>query len=75
MSKTNKLASSHKQKNIATPNATDTKNAVSVTSIPVVGIGCSAGGLEALQKFFSHAPVDSGLVFVVVQHLAPTYVG
>ena len=38
----------------------------------VVGIGCSAGGLEALDAFFAHMPVDSGMAYVVVQHLDPT---
>jgi two-component system, chemotaxis family, CheB/CheR fusion protein len=38
---------------------------------PVVGLGASAGGLEALQAFFSHLPAQTGLGFVVVQHLAP----
>jgi two-component system, chemotaxis family, CheB/CheR fusion protein len=35
---------------------------------PVVGIGSSAGGLEALAEFFGHMPPDSGLAFVVVTH-------
>lgn len=39
----------------------------------VVGIGASAGGLEALGKFFADTPVQSGLAFVVVQHLSPDY--
>lgn len=39
----------------------------------VVGIGASAGGLEALQQFFSFMSADSGLSFVVIQHLAPDY--
>ncbi|PWH13433.1 MAG: chemotaxis protein CheR [Anaerolineae bacterium] len=38
-----------------------------------VGIGASAGGLEALEAFFSHMPADSGLAFVVIQHLSPDY--
>ena len=38
-----------------------------------VGIGASAGGLEALELFFKSMPDDSGLVFVVVQHLSPDY--
>jgi len=38
-----------------------------------VGIGASAGGLEALEQFFKHMPTDSGLSFVVVQHLSPDY--
>lgn len=37
----------------------------------VIGIGASAGGLEALQQFFGHMPTNSGLSFVVVQHLSP----
>ena len=37
----------------------------------VVGIGASAGGLESLKEFFSAMPADSGLAFVVVQHLDP----
>ncbi|MDO9596280.1 MAG: CheR family methyltransferase [Azoarcus sp.] len=36
----------------------------------VVGIGASAGGLEALEQFFAHCPEDSGAVFVVIQHLS-----
>ncbi|HEU4408276.1 MAG TPA: chemotaxis protein CheB [Polyangiaceae bacterium] len=39
----------------------------------VVGIGASAGGLEALERFFSHVPLDSGMAFVVVQHLSPDF--
>ncbi|WPP48860.1 chemotaxis protein CheB [Catalinimonas niigatensis] len=35
----------------------------------VVGIGYSAGGLDPLRTFFEHIPPDSGLAFVVVQHL------
>ncbi|MEX2644120.1 MAG: chemotaxis protein CheB [Acetobacterales bacterium] len=36
---------------------------------PVVGIGASAGGLEALQALFDHMPADCGLAFVVVVHI------
>ena len=39
----------------------------------VVGIGASAGGLEALKIFFDHAAPDSGMAFVIVQHLDPTH--
>jgi two-component system CheB/CheR fusion protein len=38
----------------------------------VVGIGSSAGGLEALQKFFRAMPADSGLAFVIITHLDPS---
>jgi len=39
----------------------------------VVGIGASAGGLEALELFFDHCPAHSGAVFVVIQHLSPDH--
>ena len=39
----------------------------------VVGIGASAGGLEALQEFFNYCPADMGVSFVVVQHLSPDF--
>lgn len=39
----------------------------------IVGLGASAGGLEALQLFFSSIPVIDDLSFVVVQHLSPDY--
>ena len=39
----------------------------------VVGIGASAGGLHALQAFLDVMPQDSGLAFLVVQHLDPTH--
>lgn len=39
----------------------------------IVGIGASAGGLEAIEEFFKKMPSNSGLAFVVVQHLSPDY--
>ncbi|HUD47427.1 MAG TPA: chemotaxis protein CheB, partial [Candidatus Baltobacteraceae bacterium] len=44
-------------------------------SFPVVGIGASAGGLEALEQFLSCVPRNSGMAFVIVQHLDPTRKG
>lgn len=44
-------------------------------AFPIVGIGASAGGLEALEQFLGHVPADSGLAFVIVQHLDPTHQG
>ena len=46
-----------------------------VPVVPVVGIGASAGGLEALEQFFGHMPVPSGLGFVVIQHMDPVRKG
>ncbi|MEO6715885.1 MAG: chemotaxis protein CheB [Novosphingobium sp.] len=39
----------------------------------IVGIGASAGGLEAYRSFLSCMPADSGMAFVLVQHLAPDH--
>ena len=41
--------------------------------LPIVGIGASAGGVEALEQFFKSVPAGSGLAFVVVTHLAPDH--
>jgi len=40
-------------------------------SLPIVGIGASAGGVEALEQFFKSLPAGNGLAFVVVTHLPP----
>jgi two-component system CheB/CheR fusion protein len=42
-------------------------------NFPVVGIGASAGGLEALLRFFERMPADNGMAFVVILHLSPTH--
>jgi two-component system, chemotaxis family, CheB/CheR fusion protein len=39
----------------------------------VVGIGASAGGLESLEKLFQSLPTDTGMSFVVIQHLSPDF--
>jgi two-component system, chemotaxis family, CheB/CheR fusion protein len=41
----------------------------------IVGIGASAGGLEALEQFFGNMPIDNGMAFVVIQHLDPKHKG
>src|SRR5258705_11018777 len=38
---------------------------------PVVGVGASAGGLEAFDQLLAHLPDDTGMAFVLVQHLDP----
>jgi chemotaxis methyl-accepting protein methylase/PAS domain-containing protein len=40
---------------------------------PIVGIGASAGGLEAFEQFLRNMPPDSGMAFVLIQHLDPTH--
>jgi len=42
---------------------------------PIVGIGASAGGLEALEQFLANVPENSGMAYVVIQHLDPTQKG
>jgi two-component system CheB/CheR fusion protein len=39
----------------------------------VVGVGASAGGLEAFKQLLAHLPVDTGMAFVLIMHLDPTH--
>ena len=39
----------------------------------IVGVGASAGGLEAIEQLFKCMPTDTGMAFIVVQHLAPNF--
>ncbi|MCB1960218.1 MAG: EAL domain-containing protein [Rhodocyclaceae bacterium] len=48
-------------------------NAPTRAGFPVVGIGASAGGLEAVKRFLSAVPAQSGLAFVLIQHLDPDH--
>jgi len=50
-----------------------TPAALANQSFPIIGIGASAGGLEALEQFLAHVPAGSGMAFVIVQHLDPTH--
>ncbi|HAQ86639.1 MAG TPA: chemotaxis protein, partial [Pseudomonas sp.] len=45
----------------------------STLEFPVVGIGASAGGIQALMTFFEHMPNDCGMAFVVIMHLSPKH--
>src|ERR1700675_211801 len=40
---------------------------------PVVGLGASAGGLEAVSKLLDALPADGGMAFILIQHLDPTH--
>jgi two-component system CheB/CheR fusion protein len=53
----------------------DTSPRQSSTLFPIAGIGASAGGLEALEQFLRHVPANSGVAFIIVQHLDPTHKG
>jgi two-component system CheB/CheR fusion protein len=52
------------------------KTAIEGTGLfPIVGIGASAGGLEALEQFISNVPQNSGMAYAIIQHLDPTHKG
>ncbi len=55
------------------PPAPETPDSSRPTAGRIVGIGASAGGLEALEQLFSALPPDTGMAFVVVQHLSPDF--
>ena len=59
----------------ASANPEPAPSPVSEKSFFIVGIGASAGGLEALEQFLAHVPANSGMAFVIIQHLDPTYKG
>ncbi len=44
-----------------------------MTEFPVVALGASAGGLDAFRRFLEAAPADSGMAYVLIQHLDPTH--
>jgi two-component system CheB/CheR fusion protein len=48
-------------------------SALSGLDFPVVGIGASAGGIQALLRFFEHMPDDAGMAFIIILHLSPTH--
>lgn len=54
----------------ATPGKT-TKKVATSKAFPIVGLGASAGGLEALKAFFSQVPEKTGMAFIVVVHMTP----
>ena len=61
---------------MTTTPASPTEEDVPVPShlpFPVIGIGASAGGLEAVQRFLAHVPADCGMAFVVILHLSPRH--
>ena len=51
----------------------DASKETSDIQFPIVGIGASAGGLEAIKLFLTGVPADSGMAYVFVQHLNPSH--
>ncbi|MCX7068343.1 MAG: PAS domain-containing protein [Methylococcales bacterium] len=58
---------------MTTKKTTDATPHIANTNFPIIGIGASAGGLEAFEQFFHAMPVNSGLAFVLVPHLDPSH--
>ena len=51
----------------------DARARVQTIAFPIVGIGASAGGFEAFAEMLNVLPVDTGMAFVLIQHLDPTH--
>jgi two-component system, chemotaxis family, CheB/CheR fusion protein len=54
-------------------NVNDTETTASSMPFPIVGIGASAGGIEAFSQVLRALPVDTGMAFVLIQHLDPSH--
>ncbi len=54
------------------PSAAEASGTSPTSLCPVVGVGASAGGIEALIRLFEAMPSDSGMAFLIVMHLDPT---
>ncbi|WP_310488129.1 CheR family methyltransferase, partial [Chamaesiphon sp. VAR_69_metabat_338] len=51
----------------------DRSSSLQPSSFPIVGVGASAGGLDAFKQLLRHVAIDTGLAFVLIQHLAPEH--
>lgn len=55
------------------PGATVSPRPPRVAAFPIVGVGASAGGLDAFTQLLKHLPSDTGMAFILIQHLDPTH--
>lgn len=69
------VAHSSEEKSVLKDTLKSLSNPIELSDFPIVGIGASAGGLEALEQFFYNMPKDNGMAFVVIQHLDPNHAG
>lgn len=60
-------------KKASAPQPANHPAASTMNHFPVVGVGASAGGLEAFTSLLQHLPADTGMAFVLVQHLDPDH--
>lgn len=56
-----------------TPSENDRPNNAKRNDFLIVGLGASAGGIQALKDFFEQVPADSGIAYVVILHLSPDH--
>ena len=61
------------QKNPDSTGRSPNRGAKAAPPFPVVGVGASAGGLDALEKLFAKLTADSGMAFVVITHTDPKH--
>ena len=78
VSKAKKVKPAERPGSHPTPSETNSATETKVsprprTSVPIVAIGASAGGLEALELFFEAMGAESGAAFVIIQHLSPDF--
>jgi two-component system CheB/CheR fusion protein len=73
MAKSNKKNVKISKDSLKENNSLKTENHKIESNFPVVGIGSSAGGLEALKNFFEKMPDDTGMAFILIQHLDPSH--
>ncbi|MBI2519758.1 MAG: PAS domain S-box protein [Bdellovibrio sp.] len=72
MIKKKSLSKTHKRGALKGPKSKKKKISFA-KNFPIVGIGASAGGLEAFQQLLENLPADTGMAFVFIQHLAPSH--
>jgi two-component system CheB/CheR fusion protein len=68
-----KTATATKRNINTTKEVSHTEKKLHVKPFPVVGIGASAGGLEAFSLFLEHLPARLGMAYIFIQHLSPTH--
>jgi PAS domain S-box-containing protein len=73
--KTRKTKVDHKRKKLANAARKAAPASRASISLPIIGVGASTAGLEALEHFLARVPKSSGMAFVIVQHLDPTRKG
>jgi two-component system CheB/CheR fusion protein len=69
----NSSPSDDRSKSTAKEEAVEEQQDKNQKLFPIVGIGASAGGLEAFSQLLKHLPVDTGMAFVLIQHLTPNH--